>query len=140
MAKIRRPEASTEIPAAAMADIAFLLLIFFISTTVFSVEKGLTLVLPPKGAVKQQVSRKDVLILRTDAVNLVYADDAPVGDLDGLSHLVAQRLRQNSNLVVSIETHPKARYQTMIKILDEVKEAEARRISIKTAGNPGGGP
>jgi biopolymer transport protein ExbD len=141
VAKIRRPEAGTEIPSASISDIAFLLLIFYISTTVFSFEEGLTLVLPPKGgAVKREVSRKNVLVLRTDAENVVYADDSPVSDLDRLSDLVKQRLRQSNKLVVSIETHPQARYKTMIKILDEVKEAEALRISIKTAANSGGGP
>jgi biopolymer transport protein ExbD len=44
----------------------------------------------------------------------------------------------NDKLVVSIETDPQSKYKTMIKILDEVKEAEAPRISIKTAAPPGG--
>jgi biopolymer transport protein ExbD len=121
-----------------MADIAFLLLIFFISTTVFSAEEGLTLILPPRGGPKKQVNRKDVLVLSTDAQSRVYADDTPVADIGTLSDIVRARLRGNDKLIVSIETHPDARYQTMIRVLDEVKEAEAPRISIKTAA--GGGP
>ena len=136
--KFRRPGVTTEIPSASMADIAFLLLIFFISTTVFSAEQGLTLILPPRGGPKKQVNRKDVLVLNTDARSQVFADDTPVADLTTLSDIVRERLRTNDKLIVSIETHPDARYQTMIRILDEVKEAEAPRISIKTAA--GGGP
>jgi biopolymer transport protein ExbD len=135
MAKIRRPSVSTEIPSASMADIAFLLLIFYISTTVFSSEQALTLVLPPKGeAAKRQVSRQDVMVLHTDAMNQVTIDDQPLADLDALSDRVKERLAANPKLVVSIETHPRSRYKTMIKVLDEVKEAEAPRISLKTAG------
>ena len=136
--KFRRPGVTTEIPSASMADIAFLLLIFFISTTVFSLEQGLTLILPPRGGPKKQVNRKDVLVLSTNAESRVFADDTPVADLTTLSDIVQERLRTNDRLIVSIETHPDARYQTMIRVLDEVKEAEAPRISIKTAA--GGGP
>ena len=40
---------SAEIPTASMADIAFLLLIFFLVVTTIDVDKGLGLTLPPKG-------------------------------------------------------------------------------------------
>jgi biopolymer transport protein ExbD len=136
VAKIRRPAVSTEIPWVAMANIAFLLLIFYISTTLFTSEEGLTLVLPHEGGGVEPMMRKDVLVLRTDAHNTVYADDAPLPDLDRLSDLVKEKLRDNNKLEVSIETHPQARYRMMIKVLDEVKEAEALRISIKTAASP----
>lgn len=139
MPRIKHPGVANEIPQASLADIAFLLLIFFISTTVFNIEEGLTLILPPRGAAtKKQVSKKNVLVLHTDASNSVFADDVRVIDLDGLSDLVKNRLMQNDKLVVSIETDPQSKYQTMIKVLDEVKEAEAPRISIKTAGPPAG--
>jgi biopolymer transport protein ExbD len=137
MARIKRPPVSNEIPQASLADIAFLLLIFFISTTVFNVEEGLTLILPPRAAgARKQVTKKNVLVLRTDDRDQVTADGLPVGDPDAISDLVAGRLHENPKLVVSIETSPQARYRTMIKVLDEVKEAEAPRISIKTAGPP----
>jgi biopolymer transport protein ExbD len=60
MRRIKHPTIDTMIPSASMADVAFLLLIFFISTTVLNIEEGLTLVLPPKGGAKKQVSRQDV--------------------------------------------------------------------------------
>ncbi len=139
MSRFRRPSVSTEIPSASMADIAFLLLIFFISTTVFSLEQGLTLVLPPKGGPKKEVNRKNVLVLYTDAESKVFADGESVDDLDALSDIVHGRILENEELVVSIETHPRALYKTMIRVLDEVKEAEAPRISLKTAPASGEG-
>jgi biopolymer transport protein ExbD len=138
MGRIKRPSIDTTIPSASMADVAFLLLIFFISTTVLSLEEGLTLVLPPRGGAKKQVSRKDVLVLRIDADSRVHADELAMTDVSVLSDLVRERLRNNDRLVVSIESHSDARYKTMIRVLDEVQEAEAPRISIKTAGDRGG--
>src|SRR5688572_12589188 len=123
MLKVRRPMVETEIPSVSMADIAFLLLIFFISTTVLGVEEGLTLFLPPKSTAERRlVRREDLLVLRTDASDQVFADEVPVPDLDALSALVAERLRMNPEIVVAIENHPRSRYKTMIRVLDEVKE------------------
>jgi len=131
MHKIRRPVVETEIPSVSMADIAFLLLIFFISTTVLGVEEGLTLFLPPKGTTSRQISRSNVLILRTDAQDHVYADDAPVPEVERLGEFVQARLQQNPELVIAIESDPQSKYKTMIQVLDEVKEARATKISIR---------
>ena len=131
MHKIRRPVIDTEIPSVSMADIAFLLLIFFISTTVLGVEEGLTLFLPPKGTVSRQISRSNVLILRTDAQDHVFADDAPVPEVERLGDLVRARLQQNPELVIAIESDAQSKYKTMIQVLDEVKEARATKISIR---------
>lgn len=131
MHKVRRPVVETEIPSVSMADIAFLLLIFFISTTVLGVEEGLTLFLPPKSTAPRQISRSNVLILRTDAQDSVFADDAPVADVEHLGELVRARLQQNPELVIAIESDPQSKYKTMIQVLDEVKEARATKISIR---------
>jgi biopolymer transport protein ExbD len=146
--KVRRPAVDTEIPSVSMADIAFLLLIFFISTTVLGIEEGLTLFLPPKATSDRRlVSREDLLVVRTDAADQVFADEVPVPDVDALSALVAARLKGNPELVVAIENHPGSRYKTMIRVLDEVKEARATRISIRAVSPeagavapPGSGP
>ncbi len=130
--KIKRPKVDEEIPASSMSDIAFLLLVFFIATTIFNVEKGLTLILPPKDAgTPKKVNRKNVMTIRSDARGNVFADDQLV-QVTTLSDKVDKRLRENDKLVVSIESHPLSEYGVMIDILDEVKKAEATRISIKT--------
>ena len=44
----RRTKRTAEIPTASMADIAFLLLIFFLVTTTIDVDSGIYMQLPPK--------------------------------------------------------------------------------------------
>ncbi len=56
----RKQKVSDEIPTASMADIAFLLLVFFLTTTVFNEEKGLPIVLPEQ-AEEQEVSPKNLI-------------------------------------------------------------------------------
>ena len=58
----RKQRVSDEIPTASMADIAFLLLVFFLTTTVFNEEKGLPIVLPEEKE-EQEVSAKNLLFL-----------------------------------------------------------------------------
>ena len=58
----KKSKVSDEIPTASMADIAFLLLIFFLVTTVFPKDKGLAIVLPEESE-EVAVSQKNILHL-----------------------------------------------------------------------------
>jgi len=58
--KKRESRVSPEIPTASMADIAFLLIVFFLVTTTMNQDKGLSLHLPPVGETKE-VQSKNIL-------------------------------------------------------------------------------
>jgi biopolymer transport protein ExbD len=132
---MRRLQASsrptTEFSAASMSDIAFLLLIFFLVTTIFALEMGIPLVLPGKTSESVKMNRKNILVVQAHANGAVTAEGevVPMANLRGV---IEQRLAQNDKLVIVIETHPDAEYGLMIDILDELKLAQARRISLKT--------
>ena len=126
----RKTRVSDEIPAASMADIAFLLLIFFIATTIFDVEQGITLLLPGVGGKTTKVNPKNVMRITTDAVGGIFVDGDPVRaeEIEGMTR---QRLVDNDKTIVSIESHPDSRYDAMIIVLDEVKRAQAPVISLR---------
>jgi biopolymer transport protein ExbD len=132
MARIikRKTRVSDEIPAASMSDIAFLLLIFFIATTIFDVEQGITLLLPGVGGKTTKVNPKNVMRITTDATGGIYIDGSPV-QADQIEGMTRQRIAENPKTIVSIESHPESRYSTMIEVLDEVKQAEAPVISLR---------
>jgi biopolymer transport protein ExbD len=67
----------SEISQSSLADIAFLLLIFFIATTIFPTEKGIPLVLPGSTAVKKPIPRKNVLQITTDAQGSIFLNGEP---------------------------------------------------------------
>jgi biopolymer transport protein ExbD len=134
MAKIHRVRPPDKIPDASLADIAFLLLIFFISTTTISEEFGLSLMLPQKSKSAQalQVNRANVMVISTDPSGVQYlVDDVPT-DLRSIRDLVRERQAANDKLVVSVEPSRQAPYRAMVDILDELKLAGATRISLKT--------
>ena len=60
MAKQKRRFKGGEIPTSSMADIAFLLLIFFLVTTTIDMDKGLGMVLPAEGE-EMEINKKNIL-------------------------------------------------------------------------------
>ena len=60
MTKKKRRFKGGEIPTSSMADIAFLLLIFFLVTTTIDVEKGLGIVLPAEGQ-ELEIRKENIL-------------------------------------------------------------------------------
>ena len=127
---LRRARVTDEIPASSMADIAFLLLVFFIATTIFDVEQGITLLLPGVGGKTTKVNPKNVMRITTDASGSIYIDGDPV-QADQVKDITVTRLEENPKLIVSIESHPQSRYGAMIIVLDEVKLAKAPVISLR---------
>jgi biopolymer transport protein ExbD len=135
MAKIHRIRPDDKIPDSSLADVAFLLLIFFIATTTVAEEFGLSLILPAKGGPHQtQINRKNVMIISTDPTGKIfYVDDVPT-PLHQIKNEVKDREAANDKLVVSVEPDKAAPYNAMVDILDELKLAGASRISLKTRG------
>jgi biopolymer transport protein ExbD len=120
-----------EFQAATMSDIAFLLLVFFITTTIFSVDEGIPLVLPAGHSSATTVKQKNILEIKAYSDGSVVAEGSSIG-IAGVRALVEQRLASNDELVVVVVTHPNAEYGLMVDLLDEIKLAQCRRISLRT--------
>jgi biopolymer transport protein ExbD len=127
----RRTKPSTEVPAASLPDIAFLLLIFFLSTTTFSLEEGLVLALPTQESKEVKINRKNIMTIQAHPTGVVTVDDEPVRIRD-IRQLVIDAQKENDKLVVVMETHPDAPYELMVDVLDELKMAQTERIALKT--------
>ncbi|MBA7562582.1 hypothetical protein ES708_04235 [subsurface metagenome] len=127
MIKRKRAELK-QIPSASMADIAFLLLVFFLVTTTISMDKGLGLVLPAIGELLE-VNPKNITNLLIDPTGRVLLDEELV-PLNQLRGKVRTMLNQNSRLIVSVKTAPQTKHQHYIDVIDQLKQAGATRISI----------
>lgn len=133
MRKRNRP--TGEIPTASMADIAFLLLVFFLVTTVFDEERGLPIVLP-EAQEEVEVSQKNVLHLTVlaDGTVEVKRGESPTvqrvsaRDIGGIWRLGFQ---QNPNLIAAVKTAPDAPYRNMVAVLDQLQGAGADKISLQ---------
>ncbi|GMR13712.1 MAG: hypothetical protein BMS9Abin29_1926 [Gemmatimonadota bacterium] len=131
----KKSKVSDEIPTASMADIAFLLLIFFLVTTVFPKDSGLAIVLPEESETVE-VSQKNILhiiIQPTGIVDLKRGESTQVQqvrptEIEGIWRL---EVASNPNLIAAVKTHPDASYKFMIDVLDALQLAGATRISLQ---------
>ena len=128
MAKKRRFKGG-EIPTSSMADIAFLLLIFFLVTTTIDTDKGLGIVLPPPGDIEIEIRKENILNCLINSQGKVLLDEEPIS-VAQIHRVVGQKLRKNDKLIISVKTHPKTAYNDYVRVIDQLKMADAKRISI----------
>jgi biopolymer transport protein ExbD len=124
----KKKERSSEIPTSSLADIAFLLLTFFLVTTTIDVDKGIGLVLPPKGEAKE-VSKKNITNLLINAEGKVMVDDQ-ITEIPMIRNIIKEKITRNPNLIISVKTDEKTKYLYYIQVLDQLKQANAKKISI----------
>jgi biopolymer transport protein ExbD len=127
----KKKRITQEIHAGAMSDIAFLLLIFFLVSTIFALEQGIPLVLPGKTSSNVKVKREGILVIEAHANGSIVVEKDIVQIAD-IRPLIQRKMAENEKLIVVVESHPDSDYGVMIDILDELRLANARRISLKT--------
>ena len=131
----KKSKVSDEVPSASMADIAFLLLIFFLVTTTFPKDKGLAIVLPEQGE-DVQVNQRNILhiIIQPSGIVEVKRGESPQvqqvspNDIEGLWR---QEVSENENMIAAVKTHPDTPYKYMVDVLDALHMAGAERISLQ---------
>jgi biopolymer transport protein ExbD len=111
-----------------MADIAFLMIVFFLVTSSFSQDKGLGLTLPEYGAQTRIPSRNITKVLVNAAGEIMH--DGQIVTLEMLRQRVERMTADNPDLIVSITADPEALYETFVNVIDTVKEAGNEKISI----------
>ena len=127
MARKRRFKGGN-IPTSSMADIAFLLLIFFLVTTTIDMDKGLGMVLPAEGE-EIEISKKNILnCLINSTGNVLLGGEGH--EIRDLSKLIRQKLVENDKLIISVKAHKSTSYKDYIAVIDQLKRANATRISI----------
>ena len=132
MIKKRESRVSPEIPTASMADIAFLLIVFFLVTTTMNQDKGLSLHLPPVGETKEVQSKNilNVWINARDQLAFFENDQLTPIPSGQLQSQIKARMAENDKLIISVKTERGATYRTFVEVLDDLKMAGATKISI----------
>ena len=130
----KKSRTSGEIPTSSMADIAFLLLIFFLVTTIFDEEKGLSIVLPERGE-EAEVSANNILhlVVQPNGVVEVRRGESPQVQQtapSGIGAIWRFEVGQNPNLIAAVKTAPGAPYRYMIDVLDQLQASGAERVNL----------
>ena len=135
--KLTKKRGESEIPTSSMADIAFLLIIFFMVTAVFSATKGLEFKLP-KDDDTSPPEQEEAVFIKVAADETVTVDCKPMG-LDEILPYLAPKLLRNPEKPVILYTDANATYQGMISVYDVLGSAkkathefEVKNISVPT--------
>jgi biopolymer transport protein ExbD len=119
-------ERGVDINMSPLIDCVFLLLIFFIVTTVFVEETGVD-IQKPQAASAQDMDKHSIMIALTADGRVVFGG-REIG-LNGVRGVVARQLREREAPVI-ILADSDARTAPLVDIIDECKLAGARQVSI----------
>lgn len=122
-----KPE--TIIPTASMSDIAFLLLIFFMVSTVFVSERGLRVIMPEARSI-EKVPRRNATTVYVDRSGMISIDDFVV-EIPMVRDIMVRKLYEDFNTIVSFRTDRNTDYGTMADILNQLREANALRVAFE---------
>lgn len=128
----RKSSASEDIPSSSMADIAFLLLIFFMVSTVFRKERPIPIDWAQAEATEKiDEKRKNIVHLWVDEEGQVFINDQLVAD-ESIAGVVRPLYAENRNLVVAIRGDRDVPYSQINTITEQLKQSGAVRVTFAT--------
>jgi len=128
----KRKMGEAEIPTGSMADISFLLLLFFLVSTVIDVDTGIGLTLPEyqenpdETSVAVSKDRMAALLINENGDVLLNKEIIAIPQIkENLMERIKSKidLPSNKKLIVSVKTDRKTNYNLFIQALDQVKGA-----------------
>lgn len=125
------------IPTASMADIAFLLIIFFMLTTVFRKERGQKLILPGAKSTERILKRKHLSYIWLTKDGKIFVMDQRVTPKK-VSYDFRLRVLEDPNLIVMLMFDKDVKYVYVDSILEALREARALRVTFSTEFKGGG--
>jgi biopolymer transport protein ExbD/phage FluMu protein Com len=118
-----------------MVDMTFLLLIFFMITASFTLQKSLPFPAPSseqKGAAPQVMSLDELedtaVIVRIDEKNQIFIDDDPLPDQRALTRTLRTVIRDRQLNEVVVSADDAALHETVVAVIDAANDVGAERI------------
>jgi biopolymer transport protein ExbD len=126
----RRVRHHNVIPTASMADIAMLLLIFFLSTTIFKAREALSVRLPGTTTGERVQGEKSIRVWIGPRGEVAFNDAAV--PMERVGESLAAKLAENPSLTIALYADGRVPYGTVARFLDEVERAHAPRVMLTT--------
>jgi biopolymer transport protein ExbD len=129
----RKSQASSDVPNSSMADIAFLLLIFFMVTTVFQKDRNQPIVWPEAEATQKIDEKlKNILNIWVVQDGNVFINDRPYA-LGEVSNVIAPLyVASDRALVISIRADREVQYTTIDLLQKQLVAAGVVRVVFAT--------
>ncbi len=123
------PATVEEVNLSPLIDMVFILLIFFIVTTVFVEETGVE-VSKPQAASQVELEKNSILIAITANQNVVYGG-REIG-ASGVRSVVGRLVRDEPGMPVIIQADESVPTRLLVRVIDEAKLGGAQSVNIAT--------
>ena len=127
----RKTKISSEIPTASMPDIIFMLLVFFMVTTVLKEYSGLPVNLPKARRIEKLKSKRHTVQLWVSKEGLISIDDRLLS-VDDISLVMYDKRVADPQIVVSLKGDEEAEMGLISEIHDNLRKVEALKLNYST--------
>ncbi|MEE8335264.1 MAG: biopolymer transporter ExbD [Candidatus Neomarinimicrobiota bacterium] len=127
----KKTEISSEIPTASMPDIIFMLLIFFMVTTVLREYSGLPVELPKAKRIEKLKSKRHTAHIFVSKDGLISIEDK-LYKADAIMNIMYDKRVDDPQIVVSLKADQRARMGLISKIQNQLRKADALKINYST--------
>jgi biopolymer transport protein ExbD len=134
--RITRRKIDEEIPTSSMADIAFLLIIYFMVTTTFAATRGIDFSLPQEEDTPL-VDKEESVLIEIQPGGVLLVDNKSMV-LEEILDYLKPKLERNPMKPVIIRAGEMTEYGYMVDVFDEIRQApdkigiEIKNVSIPT--------
>ena len=130
--RLRRRVVPAEIPTASMADVAFLLIIFFLVASFYSVTRGIQFSLPKTEEEALTAEPEAAVLIEVAADGALTVDGGPMA-LTAVQGYLRPKLVRNPTKSVILQTSLEAPYHAMTDVFDELRQAGVENLVIPTS-------
>ena len=124
----RRTQESSEISTSSLPDIIFMLLIFFMVTTVMREFEGLDVVMPRAKMIEKLESKRHTSYIWATKDEIVSVDDRLTA-VDGVALIMIPKVARDPKITVSLKSDQKANMKLITDIHEQLRKANALKLS-----------
>ena len=124
----RKTQESNEISTSSLPDIIFMLLIFFMVTTVMREFEGLDIVLPKAETIEKLESKRHTVYVWATKEGLISVNDKII-NINDLSNVMFIKLSKDPKLTVSLRSDEDSRMELISEIHTQLRKAQALKLN-----------
>ena len=124
----RKNKTSNEISTSSLPDIIFMLLIFFMVTTVMREFEGLDIVLPRAEKIEILDSKRHTVYVWATKEGLISVNDKII-NINDLSNVMFLKLSRDPKLTVSLRSDEDSRMELISEIHSQLRKAQALKLN-----------
>ncbi len=123
-----KTETKSDIPTASMPDIIFMLLVFFMVTTVLREYEGLPLILPSATKIEKLESKRHTTHVWVSKSGLVSIDDKRV-PMSAVRNVIYAKLAEDPRLTTSLKADRDTPMKVIMGVQQEFRHANALKVN-----------